>query len=233
VAYVSDGGIKQWPEDERPREKLLKKGAAALSDAELLALLLRTGDAAAGKSAIDLGRELLTRCDGSLRSLAQAELAELQQIKGLGLAKAASLKAAFTLAARFQARPLVALDRFTSPAQIFDYFHHELRDARKEQFLVLLLDGKNRITRKVTVSEGSLNQSIVHPREVFAPAVRESAAAVLFVHNHPSGDTAPSREDCEITRRLKEAGELLGIRVLDHVIIGDGSYYSFTESGLL
>jgi DNA repair protein RadC len=233
VAYVSDGGIKQWPADERPREKLLKKGAAALSDAELLALLLRTGDAADAKSAIDLGRELLSRCDGNLRSLAQAELAELQQVKGLGLAKAASLKAAFTLAARFQARPLVTLDRFTSPAQIFDYFHHELRDARKELFLVLLLDGKNRITRKVNVSEGSLNQSIVHPREVFAPAVRESAAAVLFVHNHPSGDPAPSREDREITRRLKEAGELLGIRVLDHVIIGDGSYYSFVESGLL
>lgn len=225
--------IKDWPEDERPREKLLKRGAAALSDAELLALVLRTGDAAAGKSAIDLGRELLTRFNDSLRSLAQAELQELQQVKGLGLAKAASLKAAFSLASRFQARPLVTLERFTSPAQVFDYFHHELRDARTEQFLVLLLDGKNRITRKVTVSEGSLNQSIVHPREVFAPAVRESAAAVILIHNHPSGDPAPSREDREITRRLKEAGELLGIRVLDHVIIGDGRYYSFTESGLL
>ncbi len=230
---MSNGAIKDWPADERPREKLLKKGAAALSDAELLALLLRTGDATAGKSAIDLGRELLSRFDGSLRSLGQAELNELQQIKGLGLAKTASLKAAFALAARFQARPLVTLDRFTSPAQVFEYFHHELRDARKEQFLVLLLDGKNRITRRVAVSEGSLNQSIVHPREVFAPAVRESAAAVIFVHNHPSGDPSPSREDCEITRRLKEAGELLGIRVLDHVIVGDGSYYSFTESGVL
>ena len=124
--------IKDWPEDERPREKLLKRGAAALSDAELLALVLRTGDAAAGKSAIDLGRELLTRFNDSLRSLAQAELQELQQVKGLGLAKAASLKAAFSLASRFQARPLVTLERFTSPAQVFDYFHHELRDARTE-----------------------------------------------------------------------------------------------------
>lgn len=230
---MSSGAIKAWPADERPREKLHRRGAGALSDAELLALVLRTGDAAAGKSAIDLGRELLARFDGSLRRLAQAELNELQQIKGLGLAKAASLKAAFTLAARFQARPLVALDRFTAPSQIFDYFHHELRDARTEQFLVLLLDGKNRISRRLRISEGSLSQSIVHPREVFAPAVRESAAAVIFVHNHPSGDPAPSGEDREITRRLKEAGELLGIRVLDHVIIGDGSYYSFTESGLL
>ena len=228
---MSSNAIKDWPEDER--EKLLKRGAAALSDAELLALVLRTGDAAAGKSAIDLGRELLERFDGNLRELAKAELNELQQIKGLGLAKAASIKAAFTLGSRFQARRLETLERFTSPAQVFDFFHHELRDNRKELFLILLLDGKNRITRKVQVSEGSLNQSIVHPREVFAPAVRESAAAVIFIHNHPSGDPAPSREDREITRRLKEAGEILGIKVLDHIIIGDGAYFSFVESGLL
>lgn len=230
---MSSNAIKDWPEDERPREKLLKRGAAALSDAELLALVLRTGDAAAGKSAIDLGRELLERFDSNLRELAQAELNELQQIKGLGLAKAASIKAAFTLGSRFQTRRLETLERFTAPAQVFEFFHHELRDNRKELFLTLLLDGKNRITRKVQVSEGSLNQSIVHPREVFAPAVRESAAAVIFIHNHPSGDPAPSREDREITRRLKEAGEILGIKVLDHIIIGDGSYYSFVESGLL
>ena len=230
---MSSNAIKDWPEDERPREKLLKRGAAALSDAELLALVLRTGDAAAGKSAIDLGRELLERFDGNLRELAKAELNELQQIKGLGLAKAASIKAAFTLGSRFQARRLETLERFTSPAQVFDFFHHELRDNRKELFLILLLDGKNRITRKVQVSEGSLNQSIVHPREVFAPAVRESAAAVIFIHNHPSGDPAPSREDREITGRLKEAAEILGIKVLDHIIIGDGSYFSFVESGLL
>lgn len=230
---MKGGAISEWPEDERPREKLSRRGIGSLTDAELLALILRTGDAAAGKTAIDLGRELLGQFDDSLRNLAQAELNELQQVKGLGLAKASSLKAAFALAARFQARPFVTLDRFTSPAQVFDYFHHELRDLRREQFIVLLLDGKNRITRKVTISEGSLNQSIVHPREVFVQAVRESAAAVIFVHNHPSGDPAPSREDREITRRLKEAGEILGIKVLDHVIIGDGSYFSFVESGSL
>jgi DNA repair protein RadC len=225
--------IKDWPEDERPREKLLKKGVASLSDAELLALVLRTGDAAAGKSAIDLGRQLLEQFGGNLRELAQAELLELQQIKGLGPAKATSIKAAFTLGSRFQARRLEVMERFTSPAQVFDFFHHELRDSRKELFLTLLLDGKNRITRKVQTSEGSLNQSIVHPREVFAPAVRESAAALIFIHNHPSGDPTPSREDREITRRLKEAGEILGIKVLDHIIIGDGAYFSFVESGLL
>lgn len=230
---MSSNAIKDWPEDERPREKLLKRGAAALSDAELLALVLRTGDAAAGKSAIDLGRELLEQFGGNLRELAQAELNELQQIKGLGLAKAASVKAAFTLGSRFQSRKLETLERFTAPAQVFEFFHHELRDNRKELFLTLLLDGKNRITRKVQISEGCLNQAIVHPREVFAPAVRESAAAIIFIHNHPSGDPAPSREDREITRRLKEAGEIMGIKVLDHIIIGDGAYFSFVESGLL
>ena len=230
---MNGSAIREWPEDERPREKLLKRGTAALSDAELLALVLRTGDAAAGKSAIDLGRELLERFNGDLRELARAELAELQQTKGLGLAKAASVKAAFTLGSRFQARRLETLERFSSPAQVFEFFHHELRDLRKELFLVLLLDGKNRIVRRVQISEGSLNQSIVHPREVFAPAVRESAAAVIFIHNHPSGDPAPSREDREITRRLKEAGDILGVTVLDHIIIGDGTYYSFVEAGTL
>jgi len=230
---MSSNAIKDWPEDERPREKLLKRGAAALSDAELLALVLRTGDAAAGKSAIDLGRELLERFDGNLRELAQTELNELQQVKGLGLAKAASIKAAFTLGSRFQARRLETLERFTSPAQVFDFFHHELRDNRKELFLILLLDGKNRIVCFDRVSIGSLNQAIVHSREVFKTACLSNAAAVLLVHNHPTGDPTPSQEDIAITRRLKESGEILGIKVLDHIIVGDDEFLSFVERGLL
>ncbi len=226
-------GIREWPEDERPREKLLKGGAASLSDAELVALIIRTGDTATGKSAIDLGRELISRFGSSLRELGNADLAEITAVKGMGLAKAAGLQAAFALASRFQGRRLESMDRFTSPRQVFDYFHFELRDCRKEYFLVLLLDGKNRIIRRVQVSEGSLNQSIVHPREVFSPAVKESAAAVILVHNHPTGDPTPSQEDLGITRRLKEAGEVMGIRVLDHIIIGDGEYLSFVERGML
>lgn len=227
------GGIKIWPEDERPREKMLRQGAAHLSDAELLALIIRTGDTSTRKSAIDLGRELISHFSSNLRELGSADLAELTAIKGMGVAKAAGVKAAFTLAARFQARKLEKLDRFTTPRQVFEYFHHEFRDSRKEYFLVLLLDGKNRIIRRVQVSEGSLNQSIVHPREVFSPAVKESAAAMILVHNHPTGDPAPSQEDIAITRRLKEAGEIMGIRVLDHIIIGDGEYLSFVERGLM
>jgi DNA repair protein RadC len=227
------GGIKEWPEDERPREKMLKQGVGSLSNAELLALIIRTGDTATKKSAIDLGREIITHFGDNLRELGSADLAEICSIKGMGPAKATGIKAAFTLASRLQSRKLEHLDRFTSPRQVFDYFHHEFRDSRKEYFLALLLDGKNRIIRRVQVSEGSLNQSIVHPREVFIPAVKESAAAIILVHNHPTGDPAPSSEDIAITRRLREAGDIMGIKVLDHIIIGDGEFVSFVERGLL
>ncbi|MBT1070661.1 RadC family protein [Pelotalea chapellei] len=227
------GGISEWPEDERPREKMAKMGAVNLTNAELLALIIRTGDTASRKSAIDLGRDVISHFGDNLRELGSATISEITAIKGMGPAKATGIKAAFALASRFQARKLENLDRFTSPRQVFDYFHHEFRDSRKEYFLVLLLDGKNRIIRRVQISEGSLNQSIVHPREVFSPAVKESAAAVILIHNHPTGDPAPSQEDISVTRRLKEAGEIMGIRVLDHIIIGEDEFMSFVEKGLL
>ena len=227
------GGIKQWPEDERPREKLLQRGTEALTDAELLALILRTGDAAAGKSAIDLGRGLLQEFDGDLRKLSGASIGEICRTKGLGLAKAASVKAALALAGRFEEDRIRSRDRFTCSEQVFNHYHYAFRDRKKEHFLALLLDGKNRVIREVQVSEGSLNQSIVHPREVFSPAVRESAAAIILVHNHPTGDPTPSREDIEITRRLRDAGDMMGIRVLDHIIVGDGRYHSFSDRGMI
>ncbi len=224
--------IKDWPEAERPREKLLKNGAETLSDAELLALVLRTGDAASGMSALDHARLLLTRFI-TLRQLACASVAELCEIKGIGPAKGAEILAVFQLARRFATENLRPGDRYTSSEEVFRHFHEKLRDHKREIFLALLLDGKNRVIREVQISEGSLTASIVHPREVFAPVVRESAAAVLFVHNHPSGDPTPSREDLEITTRLREAGELMGVRVLDHIIIGSGTYVSFADRGLI
>ncbi len=224
--------IKDWPETERPREKLLNHGAETLSDAELLALILRTGDATSAMSALDHARLLLTRF-ASLRQLARASTAELCTIKGIGPAKAAELQAVFQLARRFATETLRPGDRYTSSEEVFRHFHEKLRDHKREIFLAILLDGKNRVIREVQVSEGSLTASIVHPREVFAPVVRESAAAVLFVHNHPSGDPTPSREDLEITTRLREAGELMGVRVLDHIIIGSGAYVSFADRGLM
>ncbi len=226
------GGIKDWPEAERPREKMQKSGSDSLSDAELLALILRSGDHASGQSAIDLGRNML-QTFGDLRKLSSATFSEICSVKGAGPAKAASVLAALALGKRINTDRLENLERFTTPSQIFNHFHYRFRDRRREYFIALLLDGKNRIMLEEQVSEGSLNQSIVHPREVFSRAVKESAAAVILVHNHPSGDPAPSREDREITRRLKEAGDLLGIRVLDHIIIGDGTYFSFVEQGVL
>jgi DNA repair protein RadC len=226
------GGIKEWPEGERPREKMVRSGPEGLSDAELLALIIRTGDHSARVSAIDLGRELL-REFGDLRGLSRASIAEICRVKGTGPAKASSVKAALELANRCSGQNLAGGDRYTSPIQIFQHYQHRFRDRRKEYVLALLLDGKNRVIREVQVSEGSLNQSIVHPREVFNPAVRDSAAALILVHNHPTGDPTPSREDLELTRRLKDAGDLMGIRLLDHIIIGDGTYISLADRALL
>ncbi|MBJ6724798.1 RadC family protein [Geomesophilobacter sediminis] len=227
-------GIKSWPEGERPREKLLLHGPGALTEAELLALIIGSGDAASSRSAIDLGRQLLAEFK-SLRTLSDASCAELQRVKGIGPAKAACIKAALYLSTKSLGlgRGLADETRFTSAQQVFEHFHYEFRDRRKEYFMALLLDGKNRIIKPVQISEGSLNQSIVHPREVFNLAVRDSAAAIILLHNHPSGDPTPSPEDFDVTRRLCDAGELMGIRVLDHIVLGDGSYYSFTEHGVI
>ncbi|PLX84833.1 MAG: hypothetical protein C0617_06375 [Desulfuromonas sp.] len=225
--------IKDWPEEERPREKLLGRGAGALSDAELLALVLRTGTASAQVSAVDLARLLLDRFD-TLQGIAGAAVAELCRIPGVGPAKAAELQAVFEIARRSEQRSWKPGERFTGSKAVFHHFQAELRDLKREVFLVVLLDNKNRLLRSpVRISEGSLTASIVHPREVFTAVVRESAAAVLFVHNHPSGDPAPSREDLEITSRLREAGELMGVRVLDHIIIGRGRYVSLADRGLM
>ncbi|MDH3998423.1 MAG: DNA repair protein RadC [Desulfuromonadales bacterium] len=225
-------GIKDWPEADRPREKLLSTGAATLSDTELLALILRTGNANSGASALDLSRAVFARF-GSLRALAAASASELCELAGIGPAKAAEIMAVSELARRFATTALAPGTRFSSSKEVFDHFHERLRHRKKEVFLSLLLDSKNRVIREVQVSEGSLNASIVHPREVFAPIIRESAAAVLFVHNHPSGDPSPSREDMELTTRLRDAGSLMGVRVLDHIIIGSGSYTSLADKGLL
>ena len=155
------GGIKSWPEGERPREKLLARGASALSEAELLALIIGSGDAASSKSALDLGRALLLEF-GALRQLADASCAELQRVKGVGPAKASSIKAALELSNRFKARPLESLTRFTSPSQVFEHLDYEFRDRRKEYFMALLLDGKNRIIKRAQISEGSLNQNTMY-----------------------------------------------------------------------
>jgi len=222
--------IKDWPEEDRPREKLLAHGPEKLSDAELLAIVLRTGDAASHTSALDQARQLLTRF-GCLRGLGEAAIAEICTIKGVGKVKAAQIQAVFAIAARLATKPLEKGKPYSCASSVFDHFRSRLGPLRKEIFLVLMLDSKNRLLKEMEISVGSLTASIVHPREVFAPVLRESAASVIFIHNHPSGDPQPSREDVEITGRLRQAGELLGIRVLDHVIVGAEGYVSFADQG--
>ena len=224
--------IKDWPADERPREKLLASGADKLTDAELLALIIRTGDSSSQASAVDLARGLLRRF-GSFRQLAVASIHELCQQPGIGPAKAAEIQALFQIARRFGDNRLQPGQAYRSSQDAFLHFHERLCDYRKEVFLALLLDSKNRLIREVQISEGSLNASIVHPREVFAPVLKESAAAILFVHNHPSGDPTPSREDLDITQRLKQVGDIMGVRILDHIIIGNGDYVSLADQGML
>ncbi|MCP9462248.1 MAG: DNA repair protein RadC [Nitrospira sp.] len=223
-------GISYWPESERPRERLLSKGPEVLSDAQLLAILLRTGRR--DSSAVQVAMELLHHV-GGLGGLVKSGVEELCSVEGVGPAKAAQLKAALELGRRSLATPLSTGMHVSSSADLFRHFYPVLRDRKQELFKVVLLDAKNAVIKETTISEGSLTLSIVHPREVFASAIRESAAGVIFLHNHPSGDPTPSQEDRRLTDRLVAAGRLLGISVLDHVIIGDGRYVSFADEGWL
>ncbi|MFQ5513311.1 MAG: DNA repair protein RadC [Myxococcota bacterium] len=215
---------------EGPRERLRREGAEGLALVELLAVLLRTGPA--GSSSLDLAARLVHRF-ASLDGLAEAGDAELQAVAGMGPAKVACLRAALELGSRLAQAPLRSAERLHSPEQVHACFGARLRRARQELFFVLLLDSRHRLIREVQVSRGSLNQSLVHPREVFAPALREAAAAIVAIHNHPSGDPSPSHEDHEVTRRLARAGEILGIRLLDHIVVGHEGYRSFARMGWL
>nr|MDA8079097.1 DNA repair protein RadC [Nitrospiraceae bacterium] len=227
MAYRS---IKNWPEDERPRERLLRHGAGSLSDAQLIAIILRTGGN--GKSALDLAMELLDTF-GTMERIEQATTTECCGIRGLGKAKVAQLKAGLEMGRRLLRATASRGPFFTSGREVYAYFHPKMKGLKKEVFCCALLDVKNRLMVETQVSEGTLTSSLIHPREAFRTAVREAAASVIFVHNHPSGDPSPSREDVLITERLESAGDALGIRVLDHVIIGDGQYASMLEKGYL
>lgn len=221
--------IKKWPEGERPRERLLKYGADNLSDAHLLAITLRTGGG--GKSAIDLAIELLNAF-GNLRGIENASSGEFAPFKGMGSAKIAQLKASFELGRRLLEEPRSKGPLFSSGHEVYLYYRR-LRNLKKEIFFCAMLDAKNRMFRDHRISEGTLTQSLIHPREAFRDAIKESAASVIFVHNHPSGDPSPSREDISVTERLVQAGEIVGIKVLDHVIIGDEKYTSMMEKGYI
>lgn len=221
--------IKNWPDSEKPRERLLRMGAEYLSDAELLAVIIGSGSSSSGMNAVETARALLNKCE-TLEKIGGAVPDELMNIKGIGPTKASKLLAAFEISRRLASRNACPGFKILSSKDAFEFLHGKLSGQKKEFFYTLLLNGKNRILRCENISIGSLTSSIVHPRESFLPAIKYSAAAVIFAHNHPSGDSTPSQEDRLITRRLFEAGEILGIKVLDHVIIGDNNYYSFADN---
>lgn len=226
--------IREMPQDERPREKLAARGAGALSDAELIAILLRTG--ISGKNVVDLARELLRKF-GSLRELSRCSVDELSKIRGIKRDKALQLVAAFQLGQRLADEALVT-QKIDSPELVNELVGREMRMLRKEEMRVILLDTRYHLIRVEEISTGSVNESIAHPREIFRPAVIASAYAVVVVHNHPSGDPSPSQADHNLTRRLAEAAELMQIKLLDHIIIGAhdanrAGYFSFKEAGVL
>lgn len=223
--------IKEIPLNDRPREKMAAKGAASLTDAELIAILLRTGTTE--KSAMDIAVEL-TAEGGLYKRLASiTRLNELTNIKGLGQAKAATVLAALEIGRRIASAKPIEKIHFSCPQDVAEFLMPRMRYAAKEQFVVILLNGKNKVIGTEVVTEGTLSNSIVHPREVYAPALLQHAAAIMVAHNHPSGDPKPSDEDKEVTKMLERSGKVLGIPLMDHVIIGDGTYYSFLENEAL
>ncbi|TXK84723.1 DNA repair protein RadC [Paenibacillus sp. N3.4] len=222
--------LREVPLEERPRERMLQYGASALSNAELLAILLRTGTLS--ESALRLAGRILSEC-GGLRSLVDMSKEQLTQIKGIGDVKALQIQAGIEIGRRLAKSSLSERVTIRSPQDIADLLREDLRYLQKEHFVCLFLNTKNHVLAQETLSMGSLNASIVHPREVFRAAIQRSSASIVCVHNHPSGDPTPSPEDIQLTHRLVEAGAIIGIEVLDHVIIGDQRFISLKEQGFM
>ena len=220
--------IKQLPPDSRPRERLANLGAAALSDVELLAILLRNGTK--NKSALALAQELLAKF-GDVTAIARMKHGELKTMAGVGESKAAQILAAVEVGRRVLGNSQKPKTRLSSPKEVFDYLSAGMKGLVKEHFVAVYLDSKNRLIGQETVSVGTLDSSHAHPREIFSGAIAVGAKSVIVAHNHPSGDPTPSKEDIEITKRLQSAGRLLGIELLDHIIVGSESCVSMREEG--
>jgi len=216
--------IKDLPEQNRPRERFLKHGPEALSDSELFAIILRTGSP--NENVIDMSNRLIK--EYGLNNLFDCSIKELQKIKGIGPSKAMQLLAMAELGKRYS-QSKNPIKKISRSKDVFDLFHERLKDKKQEEFYVLMLNSKNNIVSEKLITKGILDASIVHPREIFKEAIKNSASKIILVHNHPSGDPSPSSEDLEITKKLQEAGQMVDIKVLDHVIIGNGSYFSLKE----
>jgi DNA repair protein RadC len=219
--------ITDIPAEDRPRNRLLKGGPTSLSNSELLSIILRTGSVA--ENAIALSQRVLSQFD--LKQLSAIDAPQLMKIHGIKSGKAAQIVACFELARRLEMFDSLPKFKINSPEDVYRRLYPTMRESKKEHFMELCLDTKNQVIREDTISIGSLNANIVHPREVFRTALIESAAHIIVAHNHPSGDPTPSREDIDITKKLVETGKIMGIDILDHVIIGDGRHFSMKEAG--
>lgn len=222
--------LRDVPEEERPRERMIRKGREHLSNVELIALLLRTGST--GESVMALAQRVLSQT-GGLKGIAQLSYHELTKIHGIGPAKAVQILAGIELGQRLMKALPEEKDAIRCPSDAAQLVMEEMRFLQQEHFVCMFLDTKNRVIEKKCIFIGSLNSSVVHPREIFREAIRCSAAGVICAHNHPSGDPTPSQEDFEITKRLFNAGEMIGIELIDHLIIGDQLYYSMREKGVI
>lgn len=223
--------MKSMPEIERPREKLINNGVESLTNSELIAIILQSGSKE--ESALTLGTKVMSLNEQGLNALVDVTTEELIDIKGIGTAKACQILSAIEFGRRVASSKSNILGKVSSPQMVADHFEHQLMHLNKEKFIAVFLNTKNMITSYETISIGSLSASIVHPREVFNRAIKKSAASIILVHNHPSGNSNPSNEDKLITERLCEVGKIVGISVLDHLIISSGGYFSFKEMKLI
>ena len=230
--YTTNNSIKSWAEDDRPREKLLNKGRHALSDAELLAILLGSGSK--GQSALELARTILQKSSDNLLEMSKLSIHDLiRNFKGVGEAKAVTLIAAFELANRKHGAEALLREKISSSKDAFEYMRSFLGEQPYEEFWILILNRANRIRNKVCISEGGVAGTIADPKKIFKIALENGGSYLILAHNHPSGNTSPSDTDIKLTQKLKEAGKLMEMPVIDHIILGDEKYFSFADEGLL
>jgi DNA repair protein RadC len=230
-SYQPKSTIKYWAEEDRPREKLLYKGKNALSDAELLAILIGSGNTE--ESAVGLCRRILKNTEDNLVELSKLSVNDLMVYKGIGEAKAITIVAALELGKRRRASDVIQKRSVTTSKDVFEYFQGKLSDSQYEEFWILILNRANKIMRAIPISEGGVSGTIADPKKIFKLAIDNRASAIVLCHNHPSGNIRPSDADIKLTRKLKEAGNLLDLPIIDHLIIGDEKYFSFADEGML
>jgi DNA repair protein RadC len=223
--------IKSWAADDRPREKLIGKGKKALSNAELLAILIQSGNKK--ESAIDIAKNILNQCGNNLIGLSKLSVNDLTKFNGIGSAKAVTIAAALELGNRRRETDALDKTKISSSKDVFDIFHPSLSDSTYEEFWILLLNRANKVIDKYCISEGGLTGTVADPSKIFKIAIENKAVGIILCHNHPSGNLNPSESDNNITRKLRDGGKLLDISVLDHIIIGDEKYFSFADEGLI